>query len=625
MRLTTILRNGEARPALVLVNEANRCQWCVDLAAVRDVLAGAGRPWGIEPLPTSIRLLIEAGPKALDNLRRLQDRVRDALRRGEIKTLGDAVLRPEQTRWLPPIPDVPLFITFHGNNIGMFRDNPRIRPEGYAVRRAPVCRLHPVTATLGHLEPLIFPRRERLSYGNELGVVIGPGGKHIASEDAPHHVWGVTNCDDVTRSGAWDTKHFRPSAGGDAASSASTASTGQPATQTPAPPFSRHESDASHRLGRASDVSSPFGPWITTIDEVPDVHDLLMYAWGPDAGYSRSHTYSYFMGPKIAVTYLSRFMTLPAGSVLQLGASGVDGVGRFSDVAPIHGQNVEVDMEHVGVLSNPLWCEDMAPEERRSDEAFYGLVTRMRGIDLAQAMQTDPQPFPHGTRSVWGVRFNDRETAKQPEFGPDHQRHFEHYPATTLSSGEAVVLPIHGDTVDVTCELAAVIGPRQVGRVRASDVPEYLAGYTIMIGFRDHGLIEELSDPAREEILGATIFGRWADGFNAASRNLVSIETAPDISNAEMSLRIDDVGDLSWRTSDYLLGLSEVIAFISREITLLPGDVVTLGAAGPPLTIPAGRRLAAGVYARARIEGLGEFSVPIDDQRGPHPPLSQVY
>lgn len=243
--------------------------------------------------------IAESGQTGLDNLKRLQALLVNALDRGDHDMFAPALLDPATVYWLPPIPNSSLFMTFHGNGIGNWRDRAVAMSSRRITSRVPACRLHPPTAHLGHLEPMIFAKGEPVPYGNELGVVIAPGGKDISFEDAPKHLWGIMNCDDVTRGGVWP-RHFPPPE-----------------------QWSKHEGECKARLARASDASCPSGPWITTVDEMPNVLDLLMYSWGPDGGYDRAHTWAYIMGPSNAVAYLSRFMTLPAGTVLQLAASKV--------------------------------------------------------------------------------------------------------------------------------------------------------------------------------------------------------------------------------------------------------------------------------------------------------------
>ena len=607
MKLSTILRRGEARPALILVNAVNRCQHCLDLVEFSACLAASGCDWGIAPTPASLLGIIEGGQPALDNLKRIQDRlmafvdagnrdlyegtVPDQVGREGADVFGPALVPPAEVRFLPPVPDVPLFVTFHGNGITLWRD--RLGTvESRTPPRLPACRLHPATSLLGHEEPLIFPANQPMGFSNELGVVIAPGGKDIPYDQAHRHIWGITNCNDATRSGVWPIHYGRPYK-----------------------ELVWHEREGRARLGRASDAASAFGPWITTVDEVPNVHDLLIHCWGPDGSYCRAHSSAYIMGPRNVVDYFSRFMTLPAGTILQFGAPGTDGVGGFDDIGIVHGKTCEMDMEHVGILSNPLWCEEKLPDRRQDGEGFYGLVSRLRGIDIAAARREEDQPFPRGTRSVWAVAYNDRITAQQADFAPDRQRHYEIFPRSTLSTGQPVVLPAIGADVEVSCELAAVVGPRPIARLAPADVAAHLLGITILVGLRDNGLPAELKSPTTRELFFGRILGRWYDGCNAIRPELSPPSDLDAIGAREMRVEVDGLGPSLTNTSDYLLGFAEAISFMSREITFLPGDVISLGPAGAPVTIPADRKLPEGSTIRAAIEGIGEMTVPVIDKR----------
>ena len=607
MKLSTILLDGQARAAMVITNAMLRCQCCLDLVKMNQLLETSARGWLPAPIPGSVLGIIQGGQEALDNLKRLEERlmkhlerrntdvfdgdVADDLNKPDRAIFDQALVPAAAVRWLPPIPDIPLFITFHGNGIQLWRD--RLGPQiEHVPPRVPTCRLHPITSLLGHEEALIFPRGHVTGFSNELGVILAPGGRNIPYEEAHRHIWGVTNCNDATRSAVWPM-HF-----------------GRPMGE-----MVLHEKEGRARLGRASDAASAFGPWITTADEVPNVHDLLLRCWGDDGSYCRAHSSTYIMGPRNALDYFSRFMTIPAGTGLQFGAPGTDGVGGFRDMEQAHGKTCQMDMEHVGMLQNGVECEDLLDDRRRPGEGWYGLITRRRTVDLARIACPDRQPFPRHTRSLWGLRYNDRRLAEQAEYAPDRQRHHEIYPPNTLSTGEAVELPACGAEVEVSCELAAVVGERQLACLQASEVCAYLAGITILIGLRDYGLAREYPAPTRREALFGEILGRWYDGCNAMRPDLSPVADLDELGDRRMQVAIEGIGDAVTHTGDYLQGFAEAISFMSREITFLPGDVISLGSAGQFLKIPAERPLPEGTVVRASIEGIGAFTVPLIDHR----------
>ena len=83
-----------------------------------------------------------------------------------------------------------------------------------------------------------------------------------------------------------------------------------------------------------------------------------------------------------------------------------------------------------------------------------------------------------------------------------------------------------------------------------------------------------------------------------------------------MRLAVDGCGAVSGNTDEYQFLAPTILSFISRQITLFPGDVVTLGRVAEQLTIPCNRRLPRGTVLHASIEGVGEVISPLVDQRG---------
>jgi len=81
--------------------------------------------------------------------------------------------------------------------------------------------------------------------------------------------------------------------------------------------------------------------------------------------------------------------------------------------------------------------------------------------------------------------------------------------------GVTVILPPHGSLIEVSCELAAVIGSRHIGRVAPDEIAEYIEGFTIMVGLRDTGLLAELEAPTERETFFAGTMARWYDGSSA--------------------------------------------------------------------------------------------------------------
>ena len=74
-----------------------------------------------------------------------------------------------------------------------------------------------------------------------------------------------------------------------------------------------------------------------------------------------------------------------------------------------------------------------------------------------------------------------------------------------------------------------------------------------------------------------------------------------------MQLGVNGFGKKTATTADYLAYAAESLEFITRHITLSPGDVVTLGRVGETIAIPR-EQVRAGIEISGEIAGVGEVS-----------------
>jgi len=114
----------------------------------------------------------------------------------------------------------------------------------------------------------------------ELGVVIGTGGRNIASDKAMEHVFGYTVVNDVS------ARNLQFNAGGQ---------------------FFK---------GKSLDGFCPMGPWIVTRDEIPDPHDLRLRCLVNGVVKQDSTTSRLVFDIPSIIEWLSRGLTLMAGDVI---------------------------------------------------------------------------------------------------------------------------------------------------------------------------------------------------------------------------------------------------------------------------------------------------------------------
>jgi 2-keto-4-pentenoate hydratase/2-oxohepta-3-ene-1,7-dioic acid hydratase in catechol pathway len=160
-----------------------------------------------------------------------------------------------------------------------------------------------------------------------------------------------------------------------------------------------------------------------------------------------------------------------------------------------------------------------------------------------------------------------------------------------------VVLPSNYDTVDYEVELAFVIG-RAAKRVLANEAMAHVAGYLVC---------NDISERTAQKKEG----GQWYraksfDTFAPVGPYLVTADDVPD--PHALALTCTVAGELrqNGNTADLIFKLPELIAFLSRNITLHPGDIVTTGT---PAGVGMGRTppgyLKDGQIIEVEVAGLG--------------------
>jgi len=171
--------------------------------------------------------------------------------------------------------------------------------------------------------------------------------------------------------------------------------------------------------------------------------------------------------------------------------------------------------------------------------------------------------------------------------------------ATTCISGpnDPIVIPRGSVKTDWEAELGIVIGSiaRDVSLERALD---YVAGYC------------PVNDVSEREFQlergGQWDKGKGCDTFGPIGPWLVTRDEVPDPQNLNMWLEVNGRRMQSGNTRTMIFGCAEIVSYISRFMTLLPGDVI---ATGTPPGVGMGMKppqfLKAGDRIRFSIDGMG--------------------
>ena len=199
-----------------------------------------------------------------------------------------------------------------------------------------------------------------------------------------------------------------------------------------------------------------------------------------------------------------------------------------------------------------------------------------------------------------GLNYRDHAEEAHQEI-PEHPRWFGKFANSLIGDGETIVLPAaHPDFVDYEAELAVVIG-RRCHAVSEADALQYVAGAMPLNDVSARDL--QLQNPLWTS-------GKAIDTFAPCGPALVTLDEAGDLDDLAVRTRIDGEVVQDGSTKDMIFGVAETVAWLSRTMTLVPGDIIATGT-------PAGVGGFKGVFLRdgqtveVEVEGLGAVSNPV--------------
>ncbi|GBD37630.1 Ureidoglycolate lyase [bacterium HR36] len=110
--------------------------------------------------------------------------------------------------------------------------------------------------------------------------------------------------------------------------------------------------------GKTFDTFAPLGPVLVTADEVPNPHDLHIELRLSGQVMQRSNTSQMIFTVDKLVSYISQVVTLEPGDLIFTGTPSGVGFARKPPVFLKPGDVVEIEIEQLGILRNPVVAED---------------------------------------------------------------------------------------------------------------------------------------------------------------------------------------------------------------------------------------------------------------------------
>ena len=189
---------------------------------------------------------------------------------------------------------------------------------GEAPPAAPLIFTKLPNALSAHEAPIVLPAiSAQVDYEAELAVVIGRKCKHVSAAAALDYVFGYTLINDVS---ARDLQF----------------------------------GDGQWVRGKSLDGFAPLGPFITTRDEIADVHALKIEGRLNGVVMQSSNTAKMIFKVPYLISYISQGITLEPGDVIATGTPEGVGIFRQPPVLLTAGDVFEVSVERLGTLRNPV-------------------------------------------------------------------------------------------------------------------------------------------------------------------------------------------------------------------------------------------------------------------------------
>ncbi len=194
------------------------------------------------------------------------------------------------------------------------------KESGAEVPSEPIIFTKAPNTLIGPNDEVIIPKNSlKCDWEVELGIVIGKRAKYLASpEDAANHIAGYVLCNDVSE------REFQL------------------------------ERQGQWSKGKSSETFNPAGPWLVTRDELSDVSDLKMSLTVNDQVRQNSSTAQMVFKPDFLVYYLSQFMVLEPGDLINTGTPPGVGLGLKPPVYLKDGDVMRLQIEGLGTQTQQV-------------------------------------------------------------------------------------------------------------------------------------------------------------------------------------------------------------------------------------------------------------------------------
>ncbi len=221
-------------------------------------------------------------------------------------------------------------------------------------------------------------------------------------------------------------------------------------------------------------------------------------------------------------------------------------------------------------------------------------------VDLGDVKLAAPVPRPSKIICI-GLNYLDHVMESGAEI-PKAPLIFSKFDTCVAASEQPILLPTGSEQVDFEAELAVVIG-RQAKNIKLENAMNYVFGYT---NFND------VSARDMQFADGQWQRGKSCDTFAPFGEFVATTDEILDPHNLRIQFRLNGVTMQDSNTDQLIFKVPEIVEYLSRSITLEPGDII---ATGTPPGVGFARKppvfLKDGDVCEVEIEGLGILINPV--------------
>lgn len=197
-------------------------------------------------------------------------------------------------------------------------------------------------------------------------------------------------------------------------------------------------------------------------------------------------------------------------------------------------------------------------------------------------------------RKIIGIGLNYYDAARKNGLDiPQEPIVFLKSPSSVIGPDEKIIQPAMSQEIGYEVELAVVIG-KKCKDIKEDTALDYVLGYTIA------------NDVTAKDVMARTKPWALAKSFDTFTPLGPVIETELDPMSVNLRLYVNGVLKQDGNTKDMIFGVPKLISYLSKIMTLEPGDIILTG------TPYGGGLLAKGDVLKMEIEGIGSMINYVD-------------